>query len=257
MNSETVSVRGTELELLHGGSGRPLVVLHGGLPFDRNVDFLDALARHFEVFAPSHPGFGKSPLPGHFDSIDDLVYLYLDFIEQRGLSNATLMGFCIGGWVAAELAARCVHRLSKLILVGPFGIKVGDRETRDFPDIFALNPEEVQRLTYHQQPPPVPDLTTLPDDDLLIIAREREALALYVWEPYLHNPKLKYHLGRVAIPTLIVRGASDGLVSQSYVEAYARFFPDARVATIQAAGHFPQREQPRELADKVISFARD
>lgn len=245
------------MELLRGGAGRPLVVLHGGLPFDRNVEFLDALSRQFEVFAPSHPGFGKSPLPSHFDSIDDLVYLYLDFIEYHGLSNATLLGFCIGGWVAAELAARCSHRLSKLIMVGPFGIKVGNRETRDFPDIFALGPEEILKLTYHQQPPPVPDFTVLPDDELLVIAREREALALYGWEPYLHNPKLKYHLNRITIPTLIMRGASDGLVSQAYIEAYARLFPDARVVTIQAAGHFPQREQPRELADKIISFARD
>jgi pimeloyl-ACP methyl ester carboxylesterase len=257
MKSEIISVNEVPLELMRGGIGRPLVVLHGGLPFDRSPEFLEMLERDFEVFAPSHPGFGKSPLPERFDSIDDLVFLYLDFIEQQGLKGVTLLGFCIGGWIAAELAVRCSHRLSSLILVGPFGIKISDRETRDFPDIFALHPDEVMRLAYHQNPPPVPDFASLSDEELLIIAREREALALYAWEPYLHNPKLKYHLNRIKIPTLIVRGAADGLVTETYLNAYSRLIPNSRVLTIPKAGHLPQREQPRMLADKILAFIRD
>ena len=57
--------------------------------------------------------------------------------------------------------------------------------------------------------------------------RGRETLALLTWEPWMHNPKLKQRLHRIASPTLFIRGESDGLVSQSYLDAYAGFLPNA------------------------------
>jgi pimeloyl-ACP methyl ester carboxylesterase len=135
-----IAVRGLQLEVVHRGTGPLLLLLHGAGGIDPSAAFLELLARHFEVVAPSHPGFGNSPLPDLFDSVDDLAYVYLDLLEQFDLRDVTLAGFSLGGWIAAEVAVRCAHRLSRLILVGPVGIKAGDRETRDIPDIFALPP---------------------------------------------------------------------------------------------------------------------
>lgn len=251
-----LKIRDLELEVLHRGSGPPLLLLHGGGgALDPDGEFLDLLTRHFEVIAPSHPGFGHSPLPELFDSIDDLAYVYLDLLEQYDLRDVILMGFSLGGWIAAEVAVRCAHRLARVILVGPVGIKVSDRETRDIPDIFALPPEEVTRLVYADPKRYAPDYSAMTDDQLRAIARNRESLALFAWEPYMHNPKLRYRLGRLTVPTLLVRGAGDGLISQSYLDAYRAAIPDSAIDTISACGHSPQVEAPQALAERIVAFA--
>jgi pimeloyl-ACP methyl ester carboxylesterase len=248
-------IKDVELEVFHKGSGPPLLLLHGGNGLDHRAKFLELLAERFEVIAPSHPGFGRTPLPDRFDSVDDLAYLYLDLLDACDLRDVILMGFSLGGWIAAELAVRCAHRLSKLILVGPVGIKISDRETRDIPDIFATSPDDLVRLVFHDPKDGVVDFAALSDEELQIIARNRESLALYTWEPYMHNPRLRYHLDRIRIPTLMIRGASDGLVSQAYAQAYAAMIPGARLEVIDEAGHVPQIEQPEEFVRRVIDFA--
>lgn len=249
-----LKVRDLELETVHRGTGPTMLLLHGAGGIDPRAEFLDLLAQHFEVIAPSHPGFGNSPLPDLFDSVDDLAYVYLDLLEQYDLRDVVLMGFSFGGWIAAEVAVRCAHRLARLILVGPVGIKISDRETRDIPDIFALPPDEVARLVYHDPKRAAPDYAAMSDEQLRIIARNRQSLALFTWEPYMHNPKLRYRLGRLRLPALLIRGANDGLVSRQYLEGYRAAIADARLETIAEAGHVPQIEQPRALVERVLAF---
>jgi pimeloyl-ACP methyl ester carboxylesterase len=252
-----LAIKDVQLEVFHQGSGPALMLLHGGGGLDHRAKFLHLLAERFEVFAPSHPGFGRSPLPERFDSVDDLAYLYLDLAEALDLRNAVLMGFSLGGWIAAEIAVRCTHRFGRLVLVGPVGIKISDRETRDLPDIFATAPEQVARLTSHDPAKAAVDYASLSDEELQILVRNRETLALYTWEPYMHNPKLRYHLDRIRIPTMLIRGDSDGLVSQAYAQAYAGLIPGARLELIGEAGHAPQVEQPQEFVRRVIAFIQE
>ncbi|MCP6769976.1 alpha/beta hydrolase, partial [Klebsiella pneumoniae] len=77
------------------------------------------------------------------------------------------------------------------------------------------------------------------DEQLAIMLRNRETLALLTWKPWMHNPKLKHRLHRVKAPSLFVRGASDGLVTAEYLDRYARLLPNARLVTIAEAGHAP------------------
>jgi pimeloyl-ACP methyl ester carboxylesterase len=192
-------------------------------------------------------------MPDWFEGVDDLAYLYLDLLDQLDLRDVVLLGFSMGGWTAAEIAVRCTHRLKKLILVCPVGIKVGDRLTRDIPDIYALPPDEVARITYHD-PTKAANYKTLSDEALAEVARNREAAVHYLWEPYMHNPQLRRRLHRINVPTLMLRGASDGLVSAEYARAYAKSIPGARLETIERAGHVIQLEQPQELADRIVRF---
>jgi len=141
-------VHGVRLEIVERGQGRPILWLHGEEGLDPGAQFLDLLAAHGSVLAPSHPGFGRSPDVASIDTVDDLSYLYLDVLAQRNLRDVTVVGSSLGGWIAAEMAVKCSDRFSGLVLVAPLGIKVGDRETRDIPDIFALPPDEVARLQY-------------------------------------------------------------------------------------------------------------
>jgi pimeloyl-ACP methyl ester carboxylesterase len=207
------------------------------------------------VLAPCHPGFGHSPDAPTIDTIDDLAYLYLDLLAERDHRDVVVIGCSLGGWIAAEMAVRSTDRLARLVLVAPLGIKVGGRETRDIPDIFALHPGEVGRLLYHDPARARVDYATLSDDQLTVIARNREATALYAWEPYFHNPKLLQRLHRITVPTLLLWGAEDRFVGAGYYgAAYRDAIPGARLQTIDGAGHFPHQEAPEALVARVRAF---
>ncbi len=60
------------------------------------------------------------------------------------------------------------------------------------------------------------------DDELVVRARNWEALCLYGWQPYMHNPQLKRWLRRIDVPTLVLWGASDGIVTPAYGGPTAR-----------------------------------
>ncbi len=250
-----LTVDGVKLEIVERGQGRPILWLHGEEGLDPEAPFLDRLAAHGRVLAPVHPGFGHSPDSGAIDTVDDLAYLYLDLLAARDQREVVVIGASLGGWIAAEMAVRSGDRLAALVLVAPLGIKVGDRETRDIPDIFALHPDEVVRLQWADPARAAVDHGKLSDDQLTVTARNREATALYAWEPYFHNPKLRQRLHRIAAPTLLLWGAQDRFVSAEYYgAAYRAAIAGARLQTIPEAGHFPHLEQPEALVESIRGF---
>ena len=98
---ERTNVGGLEIELMTLGGGRPLVFLHSGEGPDYGSPFLDALARSFNVFAPSLPGFGHSSLPDDVKRVDDVAYCMLDLFRAHGLKEIALVGVSFGAWAAA------------------------------------------------------------------------------------------------------------------------------------------------------------
>ena len=256
-DAERLTVGGIELEIVRRGSGRPILALHGFDTIDPEAAFLDLLGRHGEIIAPSSPGFGGSPRPTDFDTIYDLVHLYREVLEMLPGDKVTLLGFSFGGWLAAEVAAACSHRLDKLVLVDPVGIKISDRETPDILDIFNRSPDEVRRRSWHDPDRVAPDYDAMSDEALIVRARNREALCLYAWHPYMYNPQLKRWLGHIKAPTLVLWGASDRVVTPDYGRAYAGLIPGARFELIEAAGHHPEQEQPERFAERVLAFLKE
>ena len=249
-----ISIADVELEMLERGRGAPLLYLHGGGGIMPDLPFLDLLARERRIIAPSHPGFGRSSLPDWLDSVDDISHIYLELMDRLALKRADVIGFSLGGWIAAELATKAPERLDRLVLIGPVGVKTGTPDRLDIPDIFAMPREKLDGLRFHDPASNPVDLAKLPVDELQIVARNSETLALLTWEPYMHNPKLRHRLHRVAVPALLLRGASDGIVSADYLARYAALLPKARIETIAQAGHLPQVEQPETTAAAVLHF---
>ncbi len=248
------TVAGIEIELFERGTGSPVLFLHGAGGVRPDDPFVGLLAQQHRVIAPSHPGFGRSALPDWLDSVDDIAHIHLELMDRLGLRQVDLVGTSIGGWIAAEMATKTPERFSHLVLIGPVGVKTGPVDRLDVPDIFAIAQDKLQALLYHDPEKFRPDLKALSDEQIAIMARNRETLALLAWEPYMHNPKLKHRLHRVNVPTLFLRGESDGLVSADYLERYARLVPGARIATIAKAGHAPQLEAPQATATEVLEF---
>jgi len=253
MSPDRLTINGIELEVLRRGAGPPLVLLHGMDTVPPRARFLDLLGRNAAIIAPSLPGFGNTARPDDFDTIYDLVHLCLAVIDELPYDRLALVGLSFGGWLAAEVAAACSHKLAKLILVDPLGIKLGDRESRDILDVFNVNPAEVRRCSWHD-PAKAPDYNRMSDDELVIHARNRDALCLYGWHPCLYNPQLKAWLGRIRAPTLVLWGESDRVVTPEYGRTYAGLIPGARFAPIADAGHHPELEQPERFAELVAGF---
>jgi pimeloyl-ACP methyl ester carboxylesterase len=252
----TIVIAGIELELFTRGDGAPTLFLHGAQGVEPAGDFLARLAAARKVIAPSHPGFGTSGLPDWLDSVDDIAHVYLELMDRLGLDQVDLIGCSVGGWIAADIASKTPQRVRRLVLIGPVGVKVGPPDRLDIPDIFAMSQDKLNRLLFHDPDKHRPDFAAMSEAELTAMVRNRETLALITWEPYMHDPKVKHRLHRVTAPALFIRGASDGLVSAPYLEAYAALLPHARVETIAQAGHAPQVEQPAALAATVLNFLR-
>ncbi len=254
MQRHVMAIAGLELELFEVGEGPPILYLHNGGGFDPEHEFVRLLSTRRRLIAPSHPGFGRSSLADWIDTCDDIAYVHLELLDRLGLRQVDVIGCSIGGWIAAEMGTKSPERLSKLVLVCPEGVKVGPPDKLDIPDIYAMAHNELERISYHDPAHMQIEPSRLSDEELSIQVRNRETTALLVWEPYMHNPKLRHRLHRITAPTLFMRGESDGLVSAEYVTAYARLLPNARIATIAAAGHSPHIEQPATFARVVLEF---
>ena len=263
MSAERLRVGGIELEVLRHGSGRPILLLHGIGPVSPKAPFVDLLAAHGEVVAPSHPGFGNSPRPEDFETVYDLLHLYREVLDGLA-SKAVLIGLSFGGWIAAELAALGHPKLDRLVLVDPVGIKLGGREERDIAHFFNTHPAELLHRAWHdpaRRPQGIYGLgwqaiigEATPDEDMVLLARNWDALCLYAWRPHMYNPQLKHWLRRIAAPTLVLWGANDGIVTSDYGLRYAKLIPGARFELIDAAGHHPELERPQAFVAHIAAF---
>jgi pimeloyl-ACP methyl ester carboxylesterase len=159
--------------------------------------------------------------------------------------------------VAAEIAIKSTQRISHLVLANPIGIKVGDRETRDIVDIFEIPESRFLELAFCDPKAGAVDYKALPPEQVLAASRNREATARYAWSPYMHDPKLRGRLHRIRIPTLVLWGTSDRILTEPYGRAFCAAIADARFAPIDRAGHFPHLEQPDIFAERIFAFVED
>jgi len=247
-------INGVAIDLWRQGTGRPILFLHPGDGFAPDDPFLCSLAENHDVLAPWHPGFGHSDLPPGWNTVDDLANFYLGFLEHQQLEDTILIGASFGGWIAAEMALRGSARLAKLVLIDALGVKFSDHVTRDIADFHNTNPGLIESLKWANPEGRQPDLTELDDDALTAVVRSREAFAHYGWRPYMHNPVLTRWLHRIALPTLVVWGAKDGIVTTDYGRTYAERIPGANFEVVEDAGHYPHIEKAQATMQRVRAF---
>ena len=252
--SEFVRIQDVKLEVEHRGRGRPLLVLPGEEGLEADAPVIDELAKKYEVIMLWPPGFGRSTRPDSIRTMDDISYLYLEYLDRFDLRRVPVIGFSMGGWIAAEMASKDCARLSKMILVNAFGIKLGGAYDRDIADIWFLPPDQVNARKYHQPEKWLPDFKTMADRKVQLYARHRESTARFCWEPYMHNPSLRLRLARIRIPSLVLWGAGDGIVTPAYGKAYAKSIPGAKFKTIPRAGHLPHIEQKDAFLKQAFAF---
>ncbi len=253
--SEFVTIQDFQMQVERRGAGSPLLLLLSEeAAFEMESPFLAELATRHELIIPHPPGFGLSERPDWVSSPDDIAYILLDLVEQLKIEKIPLLAFSFGGYIAAQTAVKDDSFISKLILVNPFGVKIGGPFDRDVQDIWTLHPDKVAALQWADCTKGTRDLSQKSDAELSIVARNIESFARFCWDPYMHDPKLKIRMHRIKVPTLFIWGEKDGVVTTVYGKAYSELVPGAKFVTIADAGHYPQLEQPAATLAAIYSF---
>lgn len=235
------------------GHGRPVLLLHGGggpqtvLPWASHL----AGAGWARVVTPVHPGFGGTPRPDRLDSVRGLAATYDVLLATLDLHDVLVVGNSVGGWIAAEMAARASDRVSAYVLVDAVGLEVPGHPVAD---VSGLSPAEIAQLSFADPATYAVDPADLPPEVIAAQPGNRAALAVYAG-PTMTDPGLRSRLANVSTPVLVVWGAADRIVDGEYGRSFASAVPGARLEVLPAAGHLPQVEAPAALASLVRSFA--
>ena len=253
---ESVEVAGSRLQLVKGGTGKALLILHDELGHPGWLRFHEALAQQYTLYIPLHPGFGKSERLDWIMNMRDIATWYLDALDELGLRQIPAIGFSLGGWLAAEMATMCPETFTRLVLVDAMGLRPPSGEIYDmflevakvFITTSFLNPAktpEFQKIC--------PDTPTPEQAEGWELARE-EACRLG-WRPYMHDPSLPYLLRRLRkLPTLVVWGRQDAIVPMSAAEVYHTSIPGSQLAILDNCGHHPEIEQSDQFVRHVQAF---
>jgi pimeloyl-ACP methyl ester carboxylesterase len=266
-SARAVPVRERSVWLYEAGEGPPLLYLHGLADVHAAVpDWLPAhrlLAGQRHLLAPAHPGCAASTGLGDVDSLEDLVFHYLDLLDTLGIEPVDVVGNCLGGWVAAEMAIRRPERIRRLVLVDAPGLHVAGAPIGD---VFMLalrrdgaDISDLRELLFAHADVPV-GLELYPDARMetpieVLRYRAMSFAGRIGWSPpYLYDRKLRGHLWRIACPTLVLWGREDRFVPLAHGEAYAAGIPDARLVVLDGVGHSPLLEAPEAASEEIERF---
>ncbi len=268
MSKTVLDLRGRKVAVAEGGRGDPLIYLHGFADVHAVAgDFQPFHLRLCEaarVVAPAHPGCAESDELTDGCGIDDVVFHYLEVFDALGLARFDLVGHCVGGWIAAELAVRYPERVRRLALIGASGLFVPGAPIGD--------------VFMHSQPERGVEIATL---RRLLFADEHAAAGLHFFPsargdieeemrryqmlrfcsfvgfkpPYFYNRALGARLYRAAMPAAVIWGAANRMVPCAHGEAYVAGLPGAEDLTLIAgAGHSAPLEAPDASADTLLNF---
>lgn len=253
---ERRAVAGVSLELVRGGSGRPLLVFHDEVAHPGSLGFLEDLAAGFRVHLPFHPGFGRTERVDWVMNMRDLAGWYLLALEDLGLDGVDAVGFSLGGWLAAELATMRPETFRRLVLVAPMGVRPPEGFIYD---MFLQVARQFIRDGFYD-PEAVPEFGVVcPEAPAAELAQgwevAREEACRLGWRPYMYYPGLPPLLARLrGLPTLLVWGREDGIVPVSAGQVYQQAIPGSRLAVLEGCGHYPQLERREEFVGLVREF---
>ena len=268
MSGHFLEINRRKVWVLEGGDGPPLLYLHGFADVhsvkESWLPFHERLAKRVRLIAPAHPGCALSDENQDIDAIEDVVFHYLEVLDALNLTRFDLLGACVGGWIAAELAVRHPEKIRRLALIGAAGLFV---EGAPIGDVFMMaQPERgssyagLRDLLFASADCPhalqfFPDGMGEIEEELRRYQMLRFSSRIGFKPPYFYNRSLRNRLQRISAPALIVTGERDHMVPRAHSETYARLIPRADgVKIIANAGHSVHVEEPDATARWVLEF---
>ncbi|MBT3793007.1 MAG: alpha/beta hydrolase [Rhodospirillales bacterium] len=272
INRHTITVNGPDggrgVDVVEMGDGAPLVYLHGFADLhgvmENPAPFHEGLSINRRLIAPAHPGCAGTDEYKDLDEIEDAVFHYLDVFDAMGLDQFDLVGHCMGGWIAAEIAVRHPEKINNLVLIGASGLfvkgaSIGDlfmmaQPARgvDYCDfrhmLFSDSDHEIARALY-------PNGRGEMEDEVRRYQMLRFGSFIGFKPPYFYNRPLVDRLHRVTCPALVLWGEKDHLVPISHGEAYANGLRGASgLQVVKGVGHAAHLEDPLGVGALVSGF---
>ena len=254
MELKTVATPHVPVRYLEGGSGEPLVFLHGAGGVTADDPFLAKLAENFHVYAPMLPGYGDSEECNELRDMLDITLHYWDVVEALGLKDAILVGHSMGGMIAAEMAAIAPHDVTRLGLICPAGLWLDDHP---IVDMFSTLPYEMPALLFHDAVAGAAMLTAgrnVEDPGFLqtyLVQNARQlGMAGRILFP-IPDRGLSQRMYRIKAKTILVWGDSDRLIPPVYAQEFKRRITGAQLVSIPEAGHMVAVEKTRETAAAI------
>jgi 2-hydroxy-6-oxonona-2,4-dienedioate hydrolase len=261
-----VRIDGVDTRVIEAGdrTAPPLVCLHGtGGHAEAFIRNLGALSRDHHVLAYDLPAHGWSSAPDRSYEIDGYIRHLNAFLESFTLSQATLIGQSLGGWIAAAYTVSHPERVTCLVLVGAGGntfdpavmerIRDASMAAVETPTA-ALVRDRVALLFFRQ----------VRADEELVTCRQaiysrpgaadamRKALALQT--PEIRRRNLFARWADIGQPTLVVWGRDDRIVPLRSGEEIAAELPTGQLVVLDQCGHWPQFEQPEAFHQAILPF---
>lgn len=253
--STVVDVGDTPVTVLRKGDGPPLVVLHDELGFPGWMSWNERLAADHELIIPLQPGYGHTPKVEWIRSYRDLGGFYARMLREQGWAGAPVIGFSAGAYVAAEMAAACPEVFSRMVLVGPLGIRPTEGEIFDFLAVTIRT--HVAATVSKTDAPEFAEIYggEMTPEQFERFEEARAETARIGWEPFMFDPSLPHLLEGIGdLPTLLVWGTADLIAPHGCIEAYEAAVPNTTTVSIDGAGHRPEIEDPDAFGTAVTSF---
>lgn len=249
----TIKTAGCELTITEEGSGKLLLVFHEELGDPGWQQWKRELTKTRRVITPQHPGFGVSPRIDWALTIGDLANFYAQVMVEQSWVGADVIGFSLGGWVAAEMAAQNPGQFTSLTLVGPMGIKPPSGNICDIyhyltSDYIGMSVANVEAT---------PEFASLFGGEVSPEQFERfqdatAESARFAWKPFMNNPALSRRLALVRdLPTLILWGEEDQIVPVSVAATFNNAIKGSKLVTFPGCGHRPEIEQKDKFMAEV------
>lgn len=257
------------LDLHRGGSGEPLVLIHGiGHTWRAWRPMLPLLEERFDVLAVDLPGFGHSdPFPPGVDSTPEaLADAVEDEMARAGFDRAHIAGNSLGGWIALELARR--GRAETVTAISPAGLQHA-RERG-----WGVNILRGMRWVGRKAPPPRalmqnpagrvlaagPSYACAWRKEPADLAEESELFAncpgFDATLPHTFHAQPR-GLTTLETPVLLLWGTLDVILLPRQGRRFERLIPGAELRYLKRIGHTPMSDAPEELAEAIGEFALD
>ncbi|MBN9532961.1 MAG: alpha/beta fold hydrolase [Alphaproteobacteria bacterium] len=254
MELKTIAAPRVPVRYYEGGSGTPLVFLHGAGGIMPNDPFLAALAKKYHVYAPLLPGYGDSEeCPEIRDMLDFTLHSW-DVVDALGLKNPVLAGHSMGGMIAAEMAAIAPHDISRLALICPAGLWLDDHP---IPDLFSTLPFEFPQLLFHNVEQGTALLTAgMAVDDpewlkgFLVTNARQLGMAGRILFP-IPDRGLAGRLYRIKAKTVLIWGDGDRLIVPAYAHAFRKGIAGSELVVIPEAGHMVTMEKTEQVVQAI------
>lgn len=273
--------QGLKLFAYVAGEPAPLVfvLLHGlGDEADSWRHLIEPLAAYGQVVAPDLPGFGRSAKPRRKYSLPFLQGVVVELLEQLHVTSAILVGSSLGAVVAQSMALEKPAWLRGLVLID--GALLSRSQRIDPGLLLFMLPglgewlytrlRKDPQAAYDTLQPYYANLDGLPQAEQEFLYQR---VNQRVWDdaqraayfstlrnlaPYVTRQQkgLPERLARLDVPTLILWGAEDWIMSPSNGQAAAAAQPSARFVSLPKCGHLPQQEVPQAVLQAILEDGR-